>query len=153
MLRKTCPHRAKARHVSSLYHNSQLLQSPGRGTSSAKAEEAFSPASTTPSSIASPQGVPRSGLRITGKPRSSKARFRTISHRQSTRARSEKVFCGLHSMCLTAACHPFVFDINIRVQDGSSGRPRKVMKRVLLDTGSDLNLISAPAHADLGTRV
>lgn len=40
--------------------------------------------------------------------------------------------------------NPFVFDINIRTSTG-----QKVMKRILLDTGSDLNLISTSAYQDV----
>ena len=62
-------------------------------------------------------------------------------------------FCGTHSLGPTDQANPFVFDINIRLSGGQHGQSRKVMKRVLLDTGSDLNLVSATAYADLRTRI
>ncbi|RMD41522.1 hypothetical protein DV735_g3599, partial [Chaetothyriales sp. CBS 134920] len=42
-----------------------------------------------------------------------------------------------------------VFDINIRIP----GLGGKVAKRVLLDTGADLNLIAASAHEDVGSSI
>lgn len=42
--------------------------------------------------------------------------------------------------------NPFVFDINVR-----TGTGQKTMKRVLLDTGSDLNLISNSVHREIGS--
>jgi hypothetical protein len=62
-------------------------------------------------------------------------------------------FCGTHSAGSLQGTNPFVFDINIRLQRGSNGQLQKIMKRVLIDTGSDLNLISAAAHADLETQL
>ena len=62
-------------------------------------------------------------------------------------------FCGTPSIEASLGPNPFVFDVNIRVQDASSGHLRKIMKRILLDTGSDLNLISGPAHSDLKTHL
>lgn len=44
--------------------------------------------------------------------------------------------------------NPFTFDVNISTYSGD-----RVMKRVLLDTGSDLNLISNTAYQDLGTQL
>lgn len=44
--------------------------------------------------------------------------------------------------------NPFVFDINIRTSTGE-----KVMKRILLDTGSDLNLISTSAYEDVNSPI
>jgi hypothetical protein len=61
--------------------------------------------------------------------------------------------CNTYSLSSTQNSHPFIFDINVQVAKCGSGVPRKIMKRVLLDTGSDLNLISAAAHADLGTKI
>ena len=46
----------------------------------------------------------------------------------------------------------FVFDINVHIPNGTTGTPiGKVSKRVLLDTGADLNLISFPAFRDVRT--
>jgi hypothetical protein len=42
----------------------------------------------------------------------------------------------------------FAFNIKVKTGDGKS-----VMKRVLLDTGSDLNLISHNAYCDLGSNL
>jgi hypothetical protein len=61
--------------------------------------------------------------------------------------------CNTYSLSSTQNSHPFIFDINIHLTKAGSGVPRKIMKRVLLDTGSDLNLISAAAHADLRTKI
>lgn len=61
------------------------------------------------------------------------------------------LFCNLHTTEDILSPNPFVFDINIHLDQRADGQSRKVLKRVLLDTGSDLNLISAPAHADLKT--
>ncbi|RMZ87430.1 hypothetical protein DV736_g5342, partial [Chaetothyriales sp. CBS 134916] len=47
-----------------------------------------------------------------------------------------------------------VFDINIRIQRQNNGSfGGKVARRVLLDTGADLNLIAASAHEDVGSPI
>lgn len=99
------------------------------------------------------RSVPSSGIRKTNKTWWKDLRRRLGTHDQPPAARPGRFFCGTHLSDPHGGCNPFVFDINIRVQDVSSGKLRKVMKRVLLDTGSDLNLLSAPTHTDLNTRV
>ncbi len=153
MLRKWCSDHAQAGYAPSVCHESQPDRALRRNTSSGNAQKTLLPeirnsGCTTPS-----QCVPTSDLQTKSKLRPSQAGLRPLTHLQPPTANFERFFCGTHSTALAPACHPFVFDINIRVLDTFSGRLRKVMKRVLLDTGSDLNLISAPAHADLRTDI
>jgi hypothetical protein len=58
---------------------------------------------------------------------------------QCTQTKAPSIQCPIN---------PFVFDINLRTSSGG-----KVMKRVLLDTGSDLNLISDTAFRDLNLQL
>lgn len=72
---------------------------------------------------------------------------------QGASSDSDNSFCNTYTIPYVHGPHPFVFDINVRTARTGSEMSQKVMKRVLLDTGSDLNLISASAHADLKTVV
>ena len=57
------------------------------------------------------------------------------------------LFTAEHSPDLKPHVNPFVFDINIHIIDQPL---TKIMKRVLLDTGADLNIISFVAYRGLG---
>lgn len=46
--------------------------------------------------------------------------------------------------------NPFIFDILAR-SIGVDGKEKKILKRALLDRGSDVNLVSAGTYEDIGT--
>lgn len=97
----------------------------------------------------------RSGL---NPPMNWRRRSKSLSTRKTYRKREtwSKLFDHRESgppRCVPASStkhmsNPFLFDINICVPDDTGGQ-RKVMKRVLVDSGSDLNLISHDALRSL----
>ena len=148
MLKKQCRKRGVVSQRSIVCHIKQTVQLSGDGNRGGQSQGTFSPTliskSTSGSSV-----IPRSDPRP--KPTFDQDHH-TISRVQHGTSGTGNPFCGTHSTISNVGCNPFVFDINICVPE-ASGKIRKVMKRVLLDTGSDLNLISAPAHSDLKTRI
>lgn len=153
MLRKWCPEGAQAGPVSSICHNSQPVRALGRNPSSANAQKLILPGINNPGCTTSSRRNRRSLFRRANRLQPQQALLQTSTDQRSPGPELEQFFCGTHSIEHAPVRHPFVFDINIRMQHGRCGRLRRVMKRVLLDTGSDLSLISSAAHADLRTPI
>ena len=148
MPKRQCRKRGAVSQRSTVCHIKQTVQLFGDGNRGGQSQATFSPTLISKSTSGS-SDIPGNDPR----PKTTVGQDHHASTRvQHTASMADFPFCDTHSTVSNAGCNPFVFDINIRVPE-ASGKTRKVMKRVLLDTGSDLNLISAPAQSDIKTRV
>ena len=145
-----CPLQPRYSSMPKATHLSRVSNTPSRGSGPA----AFNKVSSSRRSAAAGLRRRRFRIEIARAVRKTKPSRNCHSAKPATWPSTSKISLRMGGSTSGASLPPnkFVLDINVHLPDDVTGDSiKRILKRVLLDTGADLNLISSSAFRDVQT--